>query len=211
MGNNPSALTTGANLPADWDYYGCYTDYGRRKLAGPSFADAGNMTQASCVAFCEDNSYPYAGVEYGQECYCGLAIGPGSVSRNNTECDFPCPGNVTEACGSNNRLSVFYSGRANSTQTNAGPNGTSRIGCLTDNVYARALSVLQASSDSMTVAQCTSACKASKHSTAGLEYGQECWCGDTLDNNATLTDEGCDMRCAGNSSEFCGGSGRLDL
>ncbi|KAF3036669.1 hypothetical protein E8E12_003176 [Didymella heteroderae] len=38
MGNNPSALAVGTNLPANWTYYGCYTDYGRRKLAGSSYA-----------------------------------------------------------------------------------------------------------------------------------------------------------------------------
>ncbi|KAF1923736.1 WSC-domain-containing protein [Didymella exigua CBS 183.55] len=211
MGNNPSVLSVGANLPAGWSYHGCYTDYGRRKLAGSLFVDTGNMTQASCVAFCDQNNYPYAGIEYGQECYCGLAIGAGSARSNETECDFPCPGNVSEACGSNNRLSVFYNSLADATQTNTGPNGTSRIGCLADNVYARALSVFQASGDSMTVAHCTSSCKAANYSTAGLEYGRECWCGDTLDNNATITDEGCDIRCTGNSSEFCGGSQRLDL
>ncbi|KAL1653699.1 hypothetical protein SLS61_003847 [Didymella pomorum] len=97
MGNNPSALAVDANLPANWTYYGCYTDYGKRKLAGSSYVDSGNMTQASCVAFCDDNGYPYAGIEYGQECYCGLAIGVGSIKSNDTECNFPCPGNASEA------------------------------------------------------------------------------------------------------------------
>lgn len=211
MGNTPSALTVGANLPPDWSYYGCYTDYGRRKLAGPSYVDTENMTQASCVAFCDDNNHPYAGIEYGQECYCGLVIGAGSEGMNDTECNFQCSGALGEACGSSNRLSVFHSELLDNTSTNTGPNGTSRIGCLTDNVYARALSVFQASGDGMTVAQCTSSCKAANYSTAGLEYGRECWCGDTLNNNATITDEGCDMGCAGDSMEFCGGVGRLDL
>ena len=211
MGNNPSALAVDANLPANWTYYGCYTDYGKRKLAGSSYVDSGNMTQARCVTFCDNNGYPYAGIEYGQECYCGLAIGVGSIKSNNAECNFPCPGNASEACGSDNRLNVAYNNLADRTQTNPGPNGTSRIGCLTDNVYARALTVLQASNDGMTVAQCTSGCKSANYNTAGLEWGRECWCGDTLNNNATTTSEGCDMRCAGNSSEFCGGYGTLDL
>lgn len=211
MGTIPSALSLGAPLPTGWDYYGCYTDYGRRKLTGPSYVDAENMTQESCVSFCNSNGHPYAGVEYGRECYCGFVIGAGSERKEDTECDFRCPGAADEACGSDFRLSVFYTGLLDHTRTNPGPNGTLRIGCLTDNMHARTLSVFQASEDGMTVGRCTSNCHAAGHSLAGLEFGRECWCGNSLNNNATATDEGCDMRCAGNSTEFCGGAERLEV
>ncbi|KAJ8112547.1 hypothetical protein OPT61_g5108 [Boeremia exigua] len=206
-----SALSLSANLPAGWAYHGCYTDYGRRKLSGPSFVEFGNMTQESCVTFCNDNDYAYAGIEYGGECYCGLLIGAGSEVKDDIECNFKCPGAAGEVCGSNNRLSIFYAQLLDDTRTNPGPNLTSRIGCLTDSVYNRVLPVWQASEDSMTVAKCASSCKIAGYSIAGLEFGRECFCGDALDVSATVTDEGCDMRCAGNSSEFCGGPERLDV
>lgn len=40
----------------------------------------------------------------------------------------------------------------------------------------------------------------------GVEYGSQCWCAQTLDSDAKKTDENlCNMPCAGNSSEICGG------
>ncbi|XPS68135.1 hypothetical protein M3J09_000426 [Ascochyta lentis] len=94
---------------------------------------------------------------------------------------------------------------------NPGPPGTEYLGCLTDSVEARALSLFQTSEDDMTVFACTSSCKALGYTLAGLEYSRQCFCGDSIDNNATMTDEGCDMTCVGNSSEFCGGADRLNL
>ena len=204
-------LSPGATLPMGWGYHGCWTDYGRRKLSGPSYVDSENMTPASCIAFCNNKRYPFAGVELGQECYCGYVIGAGSEKKNDTECDFICPGALGEACGAGFRLNVFYNRLLDYAHTNPGPPGTSRMGCLTDDIYARALSVLQASEDGLTVAQCTSSCKAAGHTLAGLEFGRECFCGDTIDNNATTTEEGCDMPCTGDRTEFCGGADRLDL
>jgi|SRR5690242_19832405 len=204
-------LSLGVNLPPTWTYYGCYTDYERRKLAGPSYYDASNMTQASCVAFCNTAAHPYAGVEYGSECYCGLTIGSGSSKANDSECGFSCPGNANEACGAGNRLSVFYTEALDSTRTNPGPEGTQRIGCVVDDVYKRVLAMLKASEDGMTIARCTESCKADGFSIAGVEYGRECFCGDGLGEDVVITEEGCDMRCAGNATEFCGGAARMDV
>lgn len=204
-------LSLGVNLPPTWTYHGCYTDYERRKLAGPSYYDASNMTQASCVAFCNTAAHPYAGVEYGSECYCGLTIGSGSSKANDSECGFSCPGNATEACGAGNRLSVFYAEALDSTRTNPGPEGTQRIGCVVDDVYKRVLAVLKASEDGMTITRCTESCKADGFSIAGVEYGRECFCGDGLGEDVVMTEEGCDMRCAGNATEFCGGAARMDV
>lgn len=204
-------LSLGTHLPAGWGYQGCWTDYGRRKLSGPSYVDHENITQASCVTFCNDKSYPFAGVEFGQECYCGYVIGAGSELKDDTECDFTCPGASDEACGAGFRLNVFYNNLLNTAQVNPGPPGTSRVGCFTDDVYARALSTFQASEDGMTVARCTSSCKATGYTLAGVEFGRECFCGNSVDNNATTTDEGCDMVCTGDNAEFCGGADRLDL
>lgn len=210
MSITSSTLSLGVNLPIGWNYHGCWTDYGRRKLAGPSYTDIANMTQQNCISFCNDKNHPYAGLEYGQECYCGLTIGTSSESKDNTECAIKCSGADEEACGAGNRLTVFYTDLLNYTRTNPGPLNTSRIGCIIDDVYARTLPIAQTSEDSMTVDKCTTSCKAAGYNIAGLEFGRECFCGNDLENNATITDEGCDMRCAGDSSEFCGGYGRLD-
>lgn len=54
---------------------------------------------------------------------------------------------------------------------------------------------------------------------AGVEYGRECWCGDTLNlvgdvgavPGGKVGDGDCGFVCPGNSSEFCGGRGRMSL
>ena len=43
-------------------------DNGPRTLTSDGYADAAGMTVESCVNFCNNKNFIYAGVEYGQEC-----------------------------------------------------------------------------------------------------------------------------------------------
>lgn len=76
----------------------------------------------------------------------------------------------------------------------------------------------------MTIERCLSL--AYKYQYAGVEYGRECWVGNTLNVNGNgdgsennkgvtrgmnLTDDKCSSKCPGNSSEFCGAGGKLSL
>ncbi|KAL8873114.1 MAG: hypothetical protein Q9174_001361 [Haloplaca sp. 1 TL-2023] len=45
---------------------------------------------------------------------------------------------------------------------------------------------------------------------AGTENGGQCFCGDELVNSAKHADK-CDMKCAGDDSEICGGRGHLSI
>ncbi|KAM3075160.1 hypothetical protein ACMFMF_005839 [Clarireedia jacksonii] len=66
----------------------------------------------------------------------------------------------------------------------------------------------------MSVGLCTFACAAASYNLAGLEYGTECWCGNSLSNGGVLAPEGtsgCSTLCTGNLSEYCGGTNRLDI
>lgn len=59
-------------------------------------------------------------------------------------------------------------------------------------------------SNSMTVEQCMAFCGSNKY--AGLEYGRECWCSDTLNSFAQkLPDLNCSLTCSGDKTEVCGG------
>jgi glucan endo-1,3-alpha-glucosidase len=52
------------------------------------------MTAAMCTAECSDQSYTYAAMEYGVECYCGNNIesnGSG-VSVDGSQCNMACGG-----------------------------------------------------------------------------------------------------------------------
>ena len=57
-----------------------------------------------------------------------------------------------------------------------------------------------------TVDDCLQAC-AGIYIYAGLEYGGECWCDNTLNSGALPTNiTDCSMTCNANSTEYCGGS-----
>ncbi|KAF8264448.1 hypothetical protein EI94DRAFT_1738445, partial [Lactarius quietus] len=62
---------------------------------------------------------------------------------------------------------------------------------------------------------CLSLCSAYGYPAAGLEYGQECWCGDVADisNNGgtTAAESDCAMPCTGEPLNACGGFWRLQL
>ncbi|KAJ6460214.1 WSC domain-containing protein [Mycena sanguinolenta] len=85
------------------------------------------------------------------------------------------------------------------------------IGCWGDSTSARALRHLVAvASRNMTVESCLDSCAAGGYILGGLEYGDECYCGNTL-LYMYGSSESCDMPCSGNASEVCGGPKSLDL
>lgn len=63
------------------------------------------MTIEACQVFC-GNNYALAGLEYGQECYCGNAL-QNSASLGHTGCTELCAGNSSEICGAANLISVY--------------------------------------------------------------------------------------------------------
>lgn len=74
-----------SNLPTTWTYQGCYTDPGPRTLSGPSYVNSTAMTDETCIGFCSEQYYIYAGTEYSQECYCGNSTTAGAVAAS-TDC-----------------------------------------------------------------------------------------------------------------------------
>ena len=57
----------------------------------------------------------------------------------------------------------------------------------------------------MTILQCIQTCTQKRYHYAGLQFGKQCFCGDSgYDKYGIATN--CDMACAGNSQETCGGS-----
>lgn len=65
----------------------------------------------------------------------------------------------------------------------------------------------------MTVELCQAACKAAGYVVVGLEYSQECWCGNAFVNGGAYVGvdgaNRCTMACRGNGKEWCGGGNRL--
>lgn len=107
-----------------------------------------------------------------------------------------------------------------STQTSATAspsNGWNFLGCYTDSVSARTLGntiAVSGGTGATTIEACQAACHALGYSLAGVEYSHECYCDNALRNGGGPAPDGsaqCNMACAGNSAETCGGPNRLDL
>ncbi|KAI9047901.1 hypothetical protein LZ554_007703 [Drepanopeziza brunnea f. sp. 'monogermtubi'] len=87
--------------------------------------------------------------------------------------------------------------------------GFKYLGCYTE-ADNRALAGASFPDDSNTVEKCAANCARFKY--AGVEYGRECYCSDTLKSGSTAASENeCNMACGGNSLELCGGSVRLNV
>ncbi|KAL8799931.1 MAG: hypothetical protein Q9182_005519 [Xanthomendoza sp. 2 TL-2023] len=87
-------------------------------------------------------------------------------------------------------------------------------GCYTEGYNGRAVAFRQSQLDSksMTTKVCLGACKSQNFPLAALEFGGECYCGVVLGNGtASAPDTECSTKCTGDSTDFCGGRGRLNL
>lgn len=85
------ALSISTNLPTGWSYLGCYTDsVGTRTLPGSTY-NGNAMTEESCVSFCQSHGYPYAGTEYGGECYCGASLASTGTVASGSDCNVSFP------------------------------------------------------------------------------------------------------------------------
>ena len=95
--------------------------------------------------------------------------------------------------------------------------GFSYLGCYSDSVTSRALSGLNnpGVASQNDIEQCASECTA--FTFFGVEYGAECYCGNTLTGGSALVAgstpgmTGCSMVCSGNATEYCGGSNRINI
>lgn len=85
------------------------------------------------------------------------------------------------------------------------------VGCWTEGTGSRALAgAAYTNNTAMTLESCAAFCSNFKY--FGTEYGQECYCGNTLSSSsaaAPLAD--CSMTCSGNPLEYCGAGNRLEL
>jgi hypothetical protein len=162
---------------------GCFTDTTSRDLSGPSDSSLA-QTPEQCTAWCAGQGYEYAGVQYGSQCFCGNSFGScGSSSA----CTMPCSGNSNETCGGVWANSVYK---------------TDYLGCFADST-SRDLSGPSDSCVAQTPEQCMAWCAGQGYEYAGVQYGSQCFCGDSFGTYGPSS--ACTMPCSGNSNETCGG------
>jgi hypothetical protein len=170
------------------------------------------MTIESCQSFCTSNNYALAGVEYGSQCYCANTIASAST-LGDTGCSMACSGNGAETCGGSDRINMFNNTAYIYPFSPKSANSYNYVGCFNEATTGRLLSgVSYSDSAAMTVESCTAFCKANVPSGgyAGVEYSSQCYCGAAYSQTPVVSTS-CDMLCAGNNKEFCGGSGTLNV
>ncbi|KAH9848790.1 WSC-domain-containing protein [Lenzites betulinus] len=94
------------------------------------------------------------------------------------------------------------------------PAGWTALGCVAEGTNGRALTQLSTTAPNMTTAVCAAFCASHGFSLAGAEFGDECYCDNTLKNGASgavLAWDQCTSHCAGNDYEICGGGQKLTL
>jgi hypothetical protein len=191
--------------PAPYTREGCFIDnlQGHRLLDSASYADD-TMTVESCAAFC--SKYQHFGLEYGRECYCADAHT--ALPVDDSDCSFPCSGNSAEKCGAADRLDVYtnnlYTARKPATLE------APYLGCFIDQ-GARTLPDNLLGADDMTAQNCAAHC--ADYSYFGVEYGRECWCGNSPPTKAAVAvaESECSSPCAGDDTQVCGAGGRINV
>ncbi|KAG7123841.1 putative fungistatic metabolite like protein [Verticillium longisporum] len=93
----------------DYDDTGCFTDDSAvgRTLGFRANIDAAKVTPATCIKACLDRGLPFAGAEFGGECWCGALVSPFAKEVNDTDCNMPCGGDQSLDCGGRNRINIF--------------------------------------------------------------------------------------------------------
>lgn len=169
------------------------------------------MTNQLCAQFCFEKGFPYAGTEAGTECSCNRRHG---FRAYDEDCKEACWGDLDQPCGGPERLTPYYrKDQVTGPTVNPGVDGWVSIGCYAEGATGRALTqgVNTIPEAQMTVTKCTAACKAAGYILAGVEFGGECYCGKRISNAAKPADSGCDKPCNGNGSEYCGGTGHVNV
>jgi hypothetical protein len=99
---------TPAPSPTSWIEKGCYVETPENPLLTQNMNPNGDasLTIPKCKNICFRRAYPIAGVQGGNQCWCGSFI-PGHWADDESECNMPCPGDTTTICGGKERLNIF--------------------------------------------------------------------------------------------------------
>ncbi|XP_053406034.1 uncharacterized protein LOC123565318 [Mercenaria mercenaria] len=83
------------------------------------------------------------------------------------------------------------------------------IGCYEDK-KSRILEGKFTSGD-MTVEKCIQTCSIAKYRYAGVEYQNQCFCGNKIKPYKRLAESACSTSCGGNSNQKCGGTWKISI
>jgi hypothetical protein len=181
--------------------------------------DNPTMTIESCISQCSSLGYMVAGMEYSDQCFCDDYVrNNASLASSDSQCAMTCAGNTNEICGGPNLLSVYSNATITvlpppTVQTTNLPGSWVYKGCLQDNVNnTRTFPYMLTYATNNSATACLSRCQEYGFQAAGMEYGEQCFCGDTFDigpDVQTVPDSQCDQLCTGDTIHYCGAGNLL--
>jgi hypothetical protein len=211
----PPPVVTG--VPEGWTSQGCWIDGRQGRILPHQVPDSQANTPAVCANACAAAGYTISGTEYGVQCFCGNAIYNGGVRTAQSDCSVNCPGDSTQKCGAGDRLSIVSNGTPDiyaPPAPNPNVGDWTYQGCAVDNINDKRTFFWQLFFPRiMTPKMCLDRCAEYGYHAAGMEYGEECYCGDPANmaaRGSTFRPEGeCNIPCVGDGSAICGGLARL--
>jgi len=153
------------------------------------------VTPQLCLETCSSKGFIFAGVQFGIQCFCGNIGPPSSRFAPEKECSTPCAGNKNQMCGATWRMNVYtqWSGQ-----------------CVVDD--GSRLLDHYISISGLTPQLCRDQCSAKGFIFAGLQYGGQCFCGNTPPPKSRLAPiKQCSYACSGDKGLKCGGYWRMNV
>ncbi|KAL0822523.1 hypothetical protein ABMA28_004572 [Loxostege sticticalis] len=105
----PNACT--GNNVVYGNHLGCFKDEKKLRILSSFYGNyATTNSQTSCLDICVQAGFPYAGVQYASECFCGDSPPLESAKIEDELCDMKCPANPAETCGGYFTMNIFQTG-----------------------------------------------------------------------------------------------------
>ncbi|KAK4442776.1 hypothetical protein QBC34DRAFT_258262, partial [Podospora aff. communis PSN243] len=101
-----TTTSTPAASPTEWEHLGCYVEDPALPLMDRKMEEGGLVTVKRCQDVCWKEGFGFAGVQEGDECWCGTYVG-GLWAGDQGSCDVPCAGDAGVVCGGRGLLSVY--------------------------------------------------------------------------------------------------------
>ncbi|OQU99179.1 WSC domain-containing protein [Cladophialophora immunda] len=215
-----SSSTPTAALPTPWQYYGCYIDGTNGRILDIQQPDNSELTVQSCVSNCRGLGYGIAGVEYGVQCFCDDFTRYNASLASESDCNMVCAGDISENCGAGNRINIYSNATLQiyqppAAQTSGLPGNWTYQGCLYDDAVNRTFPYQIEFQENNTAANCLNLCAEFGYGAGGMEYGEQCFCGDQANviamGNQFMPETDCNMPCSGNASQICGQGNRISF
>ncbi|KAK9505587.1 hypothetical protein O3M35_009603 [Rhynocoris fuscipes] len=206
-GNNRLSVYETTDMQTNFvqsNYVGCYADNSDRRSLGSKYGQFQNLlTPEICVGFCYRSGYRFAGVQNSTQCFCGDHYIEDRKVRD-SECNQNCA-NSRLSCGGLLRNAIYH------TQISDYSEDGRLEGCFIDNSELRVLSAVRMTfEETNTPKLCFNVCMQLGYKYSGVEYGNECFCGNRSPaRDLEVGENHCGMPCPGNRIQHCGGSLRI--